>query len=41
MNEYENVCVTNEVPVIKDKTIKIKKRVAVVTTEYYKQITGA
>jgi hypothetical protein len=40
MNEYENVCVTNEVPVIKDKTIKIKKRIAVVTTEYYKQITG-
>lgn len=40
MNEYENVCVTNEVPVIKDKTIKIKKRVVVVTTEYYKEITG-
>jgi hypothetical protein len=40
MNEYENVCVTNEVPVIKDKSRKIKKRIAVVTSEYYSQITG-
>ena len=40
VNEYENVCVTNEIPVIKDKSIKIKKRIVVVTSEYYKQITG-
>jgi hypothetical protein len=38
--EYTNIRVTNEVPIVKDKSLKIKKRIAVVSDEYYKQISG-
>ena len=38
--EYANIRVTNEIPIIKDKSLKIKKRIAVVSDEYYKQISG-
>jgi len=38
--EYTTIRVTNEVPIIKDKSLKIKKRIVVVSDEYYKQISG-
>ncbi len=38
--EYTSIRVTNEIPIIKDKSLKIKKRIAVVSDEYYKQISG-
>jgi hypothetical protein len=37
--EYLNIRVTNEIVHIKDKTLKIKKRVVSVTHEYYNQIS--
>jgi hypothetical protein len=39
-DEYLKIRVTNEIPVFKDKSLKIKKRIAVVSNEYYAQITG-
>ena len=39
-DEYLKIRVTNEVPILKDKSLKIKKRVAIVSSEYYAQITG-
>ena len=39
-DEYLNIHVTNEMPILKDKSLKIKKRTAVVSNEYYAQITG-
>ena len=39
-DEYLKIRVTNEIPVIKDKSLKIKKRTAVVSNEYYARITG-
>ena len=38
--EYLAIRVINETPIIKDKTLKIKKRNIIVSDEYYKQITG-
>lgn len=38
--EYTTIRVTNEIPIIKDKSLKIKKRIAVMSAEYYKQISG-
>jgi hypothetical protein len=38
--EYLNIRVTNEIIHIKDKTLKIKKRIITVTQEYYNQISG-
>ena len=38
--EYSTIRVTNEVPIVKDKSLKIKKRIAIVSDEYYKQISG-
>ena len=38
--EYLNIRVTNEIIHIKDKTLKIKKRIVTVTQEYYNQISG-
>lgn len=38
--EYLNIRVTNEIVHIKDKSLKIKKRVVTVTHEYYNQISG-
>jgi len=37
--EYSAIRVTNEIPVIKDKTLRIKKRIVVVSDEYYKRIS--
>ncbi len=39
--EYINIRVSNEIPIVKDKSLKIKKRIAIMTNEYYKQITEA
>ena len=39
-DEYLKIRVANEIPILKDKSLKIKKRVAIVSSEYYAQITG-
>jgi len=38
--EYLNIRVTNEVVIVKDKSLKIKKRLVTVTHDYYNQISS-
>jgi len=38
--EYPNIRVPNEIPIVKDKSLRLKKRIAIVSDEYYKEISG-
>jgi hypothetical protein len=38
--EYVNVRVTNEIPLVKDKSLRLKRRIAIVSDEYYKELSG-
>lgn len=40
-NEYDNIHVSNETVIIKDKTLKIRKRTVTITSEYYAKIQAS